>query len=101
MRANVRVASANDGLAARGEDASMLGRPRGPVVRFLAGMAAPAVERIVDKHAFFQLSAIIGLNGRKPERDGQQPRRLRLEVKSCGVGPANDACEVVKSRVGN
>src|SRR5262245_63900795 len=62
----------------------------GPVVRLLAGVAAPAIERIVESHRRLELGKVVAVHARKPERRGEQARRLVREIGTGRVGPAHD-----------
>ena len=44
------------------------------------GVAAPAVERIVERHAGRELLEVVGIHARQAERRREQPRRFRREI---------------------
>src|SRR5688500_14721637 len=55
--------------------------PDGPVVGLVGGVAAPAVERIVQRHPGLELLKIVGIHPREAERGGQQARRFGREIR--------------------
>src|SRR6185312_11232094 len=55
---------------------------RGPVMRLACGIPAPAIERIVEREASFELGKIVDIHPRQPQRSGQQPCRLRCEIET-------------------
>src|SRR5262245_65260298 len=63
---------------------------RVPGVGLVGGVAAPAIERVVERHAGVELREIVGVHAREPERGCQQPGRLRRRVEAGGIGAAHD-----------
>src|SRR5215467_16145878 len=61
-----------------------------PRVGFVCGVAAPAVERIVERHPGFELSEIVRIHPRQTERGGKQTGGLRRDIHASGVRPAHD-----------
>src|SRR5262245_15212336 len=68
----------------------------GPVVRLLGGVAAPAVEGIVERHGRLQLGEIVAVHARVAERGREQTGRLRRQIESRGIGAAHDGGEMQK-----
>ena len=64
-----------------------------PVVRLVGGVAAPAVEGVVERHAGLELLEVVGIHARQPERGGEQAGRFRREVEPGRVGAAHDRRE--------
>src|SRR5260370_10669935 len=60
----------------------------GPVMGFAGRIAAPAIERIVQRDPGLELFEIVVIHPRQSERRREQPRRFRTEIKPPGVGGA-------------
>src|SRR6478736_3455808 len=61
-----------------------------PIMRLSRRVAAPAVERIVEKHAGFELRQVLGEHTRQTERGGEQARGFRRKVRPRRVGAAHN-----------
>src|SRR5258708_1581140 len=99
-----RNASAKEGKVrgALAEVASSISCPRlvrRPAVGFVGGIAAPAVEGVVERHPRFELGEIVGIHAGKPEGGRQEPGRFRREIEAPGVGAAHDRGKA-KQRLG-
>ncbi len=57
---------------------------------FALCIATPAIQGIVHRHARLQLGMIVAVDARQTERDGEEPSRLRRQIKPIGIGTAND-----------
>ena len=57
---------------------------------FLTGVAAPAIEGVIEQHPSFELFEIVGVHPRETERNGEQARCFRREVEARGVGGPHD-----------
>ncbi len=61
-----------------------------PVVSLVDGIAAPAIEGVVERKPRLELRKIVGVHARQTERGGQEPRRFRCQFRSRRVGTAHD-----------
>src|SRR5262249_37556795 len=71
-----------------------------PVVGLAGGVATPAIERIIEQHAGFELRKIVGIHARQAERGRQQTRSFGSEIKLCGVRGANDGRKTIERFAG-
>ena len=55
----------------------------------LSRVAAPAVERVVQRHAGLELFEIVVEHARQAERSGEQSGRFRRQIGPSGVGAAH------------
>src|SRR5690242_17495796 len=80
------------------DDISRSSRPgllvRDPVMGLVGGIAAPAIEGIVEKHACPKLLQIVAIHSREAKRCGKETRRLWCEVRPRRVRASNDCCKV-------
>src|SRR5262245_3935140 len=61
-----------------------------PVVGFCGGIAAPAIEGVIERHRRVKLRKIVPIHARIAQRRRQQTRALRDQVGSRRVGAAHD-----------
>ena len=66
---------------------------RGPVVLLALRVTAPAIERIVYRHAGFELGVIVTVDTRQAKRDGEQSSSLGHKVEPIGIGAPHDRRE--------
>ena len=59
-------------------------------MRFVDRIAAPSKERIIEQHTGVELLEIIAKHARQAERGGEEPSRLRHQVKTCRISRAHD-----------
>src|SRR3546814_19970444 len=69
------------------------GLVRHPVMRLVGGIAAPAIESIVEQHPGFKLLQIVGIHARQAERGGEPPGRPGPEIGPPGAGTPPDPRE--------
>ena len=62
----------------------------------VGGVARPAVEGVVERHAGLELLEVVGVHAREAEGGGEEAGRLRREVEAGGVGAADDGGEAVE-----
>src|SRR5262249_41005852 len=67
-----------------------------PVVGFCGGIAAPAIEGVVERHRRVKLRKIVLIHARITQRRRQQTRALGNEVGPRGVSAAHDLGKVEK-----
>ncbi len=89
-----RVASAKDGGGGPVRRGSIYGAFYRRVVGFGCSVPAPAVKRVIDYHALFELRQNRHPRWRKSRARQRAARRLRLEVQARRVGTTNDSCQV-------
>ena len=66
---------------------------RRPVVGLVGGVAAPAVEGVIERHPGVELGQVVLVHARQPERGGEQAGGLGRELRAGGVGAAHDLGE--------
>ena len=59
-------------------------------MRFLARVASPAIEGVIERHARRELLEIVGVHARQSERGGEQPGRFGRKIEARGVGASDD-----------
>ena len=59
-------------------------------MRLARCVAAPAIERVVERHPGFELLKIVGIHARQPERRRKKARRFGREIEAGGIRAAND-----------
>ncbi len=59
-------------------------------MRLLDRVAAPSIERIVEKEAGVELLEIVAEHARQAERGREKARRLRRQIEAGGVGSPHD-----------
>src|SRR5262245_42154051 len=83
------------GLAGRGL------RVRGlPGMSLLGGVAAPPVERVIERHSGFELGKVVGVHPRQSQRGGEQAGGLRSGIEVPGIGATHDGGEAQQCRRG-
>src|SRR5262249_19748643 len=77
-------------------------KPKGVIAASISGMglvygvAAPAIERVVEGHGGLELGEIVPIHPRVPERCRQQAGRLRRQLELPGIGATHDDGETRK-----
>jgi hypothetical protein len=60
-------------------------------------IAGPAIERIIQRKAGFQLPQIASVHARQAKLRGEQTSRLRRKVEPRSISSANDDGEAIQS----
>jgi hypothetical protein len=65
-------------------------------MRFVDCVAAPSKKGVIEEHTGVELFQIISEHARQAERCGEEPGRLRHQLKACRICSANDQGEAVE-----
>ena len=60
-----------------------------PVMRFVGGVAAPTIERVVEQHSGFELFEIVRVHAGEAQRCRKQSRSFRRKLRPRSVGTSN------------
>src|ERR1700674_4548470 len=103
-RTQTRVASAKDGISGGtltsrpgAATISVISRLRlvsRPVVRFVGGVAAPAIEGVVERHTCLELREIVRMHSRESKRGREQASRFRYQIEARRIRRAHDLGEM-------
>src|SRR6202521_4311089 len=94
-RSQTRVASAKEMPCAA--TVSVISRLRlvgRPVVRFVRGVAAPAIEGVVERHTCLELREIVRMHSRESKRGREQASRFRYQIEARRIRRAHDLGEM-------